>query len=92
MTCTCTRDNERRVGERVSQKLGVAVEVTAQCVAICMTEDLTPVERSFMPYSLKADKPGYRKGKDMSVFFSYCPWCGVKVDGQDKTDSAGAPA
>jgi hypothetical protein len=80
MACNCVRDNEKRVAEHYSLVLGVPATAEAKNVAFVLGD--APDERAYLPYAIKADKPGFKgaKGKEISMFFTYCPFCGVKVE------------
>lgn len=79
--CDCIKENEKRISEHYTEKLGVEAKATAKCVAIVFGETLS--SKPFMPMMVKANVTGYRseKGKEVSFFFNYCPWCGVKIEG-----------
>ena len=81
MSCNCVRDNEARVAEHIGKQLGVECKAKAGNVAITLGVKSSG-ERPFMPYMVRADKPGYRSqaGKAVSMFFTFCPWCGEKFD------------
>jgi hypothetical protein len=38
------------------------------------------------PFFVKADKPGFRsaKGKEISFFASFCPFCGLAVEKKEE--------
>jgi hypothetical protein len=80
MACNCVRENQTRLAEHYSKQLGVPAKAEAKNVAIVFGTDVN--ERAYMPYAIKADKPGWRsaKGKEISMFFNYCPFCGQKTD------------
>jgi hypothetical protein len=82
MKCNCVRDNEPKVAEHISKQLGVPVEAKAQGVAFVFGKN--PGEMPFMPYTVKADKPGYRAGKKtVNMFFTFCPWCGERLEEEE---------
>jgi hypothetical protein len=82
MVCNCVRDNEARLAEHYSKQLGVAAKAEAKNVAIVFGAGLS--ERAYLPYAIKADKPGFKgaKGKEISMFFNFCPFCGVSTEEQ----------
>jgi hypothetical protein len=84
MTCNCVRENEARVAEHYSKQLGVPA--TAKALNVAMVFEPTFHEAGYLPYSIKADKPGWRgaKGKEISMFFNYCPFCGIRIDEEEK--------
>lgn len=90
MTCNCVRDNEARLAEHYSKQLGVQAKAEAKNVAIVFGSVIS--ERAYLPYAIKADKPGFKgaKGKEISMFFSFCPFCGIKVVGDDGAKEANA--
>ena len=82
--CNCVRDNEARLAEHYSKQLGIEAKAEAKNVAIVFGKGLS--ERAYLPYAIKADKPGWRgaKGKEISMFFNFCPFCGTSI----KTEAA----
>jgi hypothetical protein len=82
MPCNCVRDNEARLAEHYTKQLGVPAKAEAKNVAIVFGSGLS--ERPYMPYAIKADKPGWKsaKGKEISMFFNFCPFCGVSTEEQ----------
>lgn len=80
MTCNCVRDNEARLAEHYGKQLGVPAKAEAKNVSIMFGAKVS--ERAYVPYAIKADKPGWRgaKGKEISMFFSFCPFCGIKLE------------
>jgi hypothetical protein len=70
------------LAEHYSKQLGVAAKAEAKNVAIVFGSGVS--ERPYMPYGIKADKPGWRsaKGKEISMFFNFCPFCGVSTEEQ----------
>jgi hypothetical protein len=84
MACNCVRENEARIAEHYSKQLGVPAKAEAKNVAIVFGQGMS--ERAFLPYAVKADKPGFKsaKGKEISMLFTFCPWCGVRIDEEEK--------
>lgn len=80
MTCNCVRDNEQRLAEHYAKQLGAPCTAAAKNVAIVFGSDVS--ERAYLPYAIRADKPGYRgaKGKEISMFFNFCPFCGISTE------------
>lgn len=85
MTCNCVRDNEKRLAEHYGKQLGVPAKAEAKGVAIVLGSTLS--ERPYMPYAIKADKPGFKsaKGKEISMFFNFCPFCGVAIGDKEQS-------
>jgi len=79
MTCNCVRDNESRLGDHYSEQLGVHATAEAKNMAIVFGAAVS--EKPYMPYAIRADKPGFKsaKGKEIHMFFSFCPFCGVSL-------------
>ncbi|MDE1139916.1 MAG: hypothetical protein PW999_09735 [Paraburkholderia tropica] len=76
MNCNCVRDNESRIADHYTELLGAPATAEAKNVAFMLGSKVS--EAAYLPYAVKADKPGYRgaKGKEVSMFFSFCPFCG----------------
>lgn len=81
--CNCIRENETKVAEHYTKQLGVPA--TAEVGNVALVFGKVTVERPFLPYRVKADRPGYKsaKGKEVSMFFTFCPFCGVKLEKLD---------
>jgi demethoxyubiquinone hydroxylase (CLK1/Coq7/Cat5 family) len=79
MACNCVRDNESRIADHYSEQLGTTATAEAKNVALLFGGKAR--EAAYLPYAVKADKPGFRgaKGKEISMFFSFCPFCGVSL-------------
>jgi hypothetical protein len=88
MSCNCVRDNEARLAEHYTKQLGIAAKAEAKNVAIVFGGGVS--ERPYLPYAIKADKPGWRsaKGKEISMFFNFCPFCGVSTAEQKEGASS----
>lgn len=76
MNCNCVRDNESRIAEHYTAALGTPATAEAKNVGFLLGAGVS--EAAYLPYAVKADKPGFRgaKGKEISMFFSFCPFCG----------------
>jgi hypothetical protein len=81
MSCNCVRDNEERIAEHYTKVLGVPATATVKNIAWGIGGDGGITEAAYLPYLVKADKPGFKsaKGKEVSMFFSFCPFCGVSL-------------
>jgi hypothetical protein len=81
--CNCVRDNEKRLGEYYSKVLGVPASAEAKNVAFILGKGVH--EAAYLPYNIKADKRGYNRseGKEVSMFFNFCPFCGVELETKD---------
>jgi hypothetical protein len=75
MTCNCVRDNEARIANHYSERLGTQAEASAKNIAFTLDGG----ERAFIVYTVRADKTGWKKGKDTNMFFNFCPFCGEKT-------------
>jgi len=80
MSCNCVRDNETRLAEHYSKQLGVPAKAEVKNVALVFGGKVS--ERPYLPYAIKADAPRYKgaKGKEISMFFNFCPFCGEKQE------------
>lgn len=84
MNCTCIQDSETEIAKHYTVELGVAATAKACNVAFGLS---TLGDRHYLPFAVKADATGYRsdKGKEVAMFFSYCPFCGVNCDVKAET-------
>lgn len=85
MNCNCKLDIEKKLLENFQAKAPEAVGhyVELGGYGLVVTEKAMML-RGFLPYKAGAEYPlkkgGVRNKKmDGSMFFSYCPFCGVKV-------------
>ncbi|WP_227459680.1 hypothetical protein [Cupriavidus pauculus] len=82
LRCTCLEDVEEKLRDHYQTQLGTDVEVrTADTVFILGNGGGTALRQTFC---IKADKPGYRsrKGKEVSMMASFCPFCGKSTGDQ----------
>jgi hypothetical protein len=86
MACNCVRDNEKLVAEHYTKQLGVPATAKIKNIAWGIGGNNDVTEAAYLPYLVKADKPGFRgaKGKEISMFFSFCPFCGVSLKEAEK--------
>lgn len=82
MNCNCVRDNESRIADYYTELLGTPATAEAKNVAFMLDSNVR--EAAYLPYAIKADKPGFRgaKGKEVSMFFKFCPFCGKSTKEQ----------
>lgn len=80
MSCNCTKEFTDKMAEHVTQQLGVPVKAEYQNETLVLTKELGVVHRHFVSFKITADKPGYRKGKDMPFVIKFCPFCGEKFE------------
>lgn len=83
MSCNCVNENSRKIAEYVGARLCIHPDdVTASPDGVAFTLGEKPGQRPFMPYTVRANAPGYRsqKGKQVNMFFTFCPWCGTKLE------------
>jgi len=73
MNCTCMTDLEKKLAEKYSADLGKPAEAKCEGVAIVFGKKVTAEHKT--PFRIKSDVPGYRKGKEVSFFASFCPFC-----------------
>lgn len=74
MNCNCISELEKKVADKYAADLGKPVEVKCTGAAIVFGKTVSMAHKT--PFIVKADAPGYRKGKDVSFFASFCPFCG----------------
>ena len=84
MTCNCKDGIEAKLTERFKAQAPEATDhgVTLQGYGYCMSATIT--NRAYMPYKTTAEFPLKKGGTKVksttgSMFFNYCPFCGVKV-------------
>jgi hypothetical protein len=75
------RDLEPKLAKHYSEKLGKPATVECQSIAMVFGATLDEVPR--LIYTVKADKSGYRKGKETSFMCAFCPVCGKPVKAQE---------
>lgn len=85
MSCDCKKNLEAKLLERFKEQQSAATnhEATLQGYGL-VVDDNKMVSRGYMPVQLSASYPVKKGGSrvkksEMSMFFSFCPFCGVKV-------------
>lgn len=81
MKCQCIKQMEEKVSEHLSEKIEGNIEsVTCGNVGFIIVGNTMHVSL-YVPFNVKADAPGYRSksGKSMSMYVSFCPFCGESV-------------
>lgn len=79
MTCKCVSELTAKLTDHFKEEAGDDVDVT--CMGTAVLGD-TCESKLFVPFRIKGSRPGYKsaKGKTTHMFFSYCPFCGVKYE------------
>lgn len=88
MNCECIDDLQVKIKDLMQPKIKAPIkEVKPTGLAFVMSD--TPYTALTIPFSVKADAPGYRseKGKEVPVHVSFCPFCGVSAKPQPKTET-----
>lgn len=74
MNCDCFNELEKKLAEKFTADLGKPAEV--KCGGVAFTYAKTIELAHTTPFKVTADVPGYRKGKTVPFFASFCPFCG----------------
>jgi len=80
MNCNCVEDLQIKIKDLVHKKINAPInEVT--CLGSSFVLSNPPYMALAIPFSVRADAPGYRsqKGKLVPVHASFCPFCGVSA-------------
>ncbi len=80
MNCNCINEVEAKVKEHHQPQVKAPID-SVRCTNISWVLSGEGGTFISIPFSIKADAPGYRseKGKQMMVHASYCPFCGVSA-------------
>lgn len=88
MSCSCKRDTEVKLAEFYGKELGPdAVDVKAELGGYGIVFGKTPSQRGYLEARITAQVPRKAGGmkpmtKRTSMFFSYCPFCGTKIEAE----------
>ena len=84
MNCDCIKDLEAKVAAHYEAEHKVPVTAECRATGLFMSEGMGLEVGIKIDFSLTADKPGYRKGKQTFVRARYCPFCGKKAGAAPK--------
>lgn len=90
MQCDCLEQVTKNVTERMQQDDRAGVGAKAECGAVAITFGKTLESRLYIPFNVTGPNVGYRskKGKELPVFCTYCPFCGkLATPPEEKTDA-----
>lgn len=76
MKCTCVYDVSKQIAAKMAERGAVNARVDPVFVALDLN---TGGEVITLPYTVHGDNKPYNtmKGKTVSMFASFCPFCGV---------------
>lgn len=80
MNCNCIDELQTKIMDLVQQKIKAPInDVT--CMGSSFVLSNPPYMALTIPFSVRADAPGYRSktGKTVPVHASFCPFCGVSA-------------
>lgn len=78
MQCDCITATEKRMADHMTESLGV--QATATCKGTLLVLGKHTLDAHIgIPFEVKADKTGFKKGKVMNMTASYCPFCGTRT-------------
>ena len=80
MNCNCIDELQTKIKDLMQPKIkGSIKEVRPTSLSYVMADP--PYTALAIPFTVKADAPGYRseKGKEVPVHASFCPFCGVSA-------------
>ncbi|TAM24791.1 MAG: hypothetical protein EPN62_05650 [Candidimonas sp.] len=81
MNCNCIAQTEKMILEKFAPQVKAPIE-SVECGGVgFIIDNNTMTTGLFIPFFLKADAPGYRsaKGKSVSMYVTFCPFCGTAV-------------
>lgn len=78
--CDCVKTYSEKLDEHFSAQLKVPAKVSCDSSALFMNEAMDLTAGIKINFTITADKPGYRKGKQTFVKANYCPFCGEKTN------------
>jgi len=94
MSCQCQDELAKNITDRTQKMHPDWFDIKVKLLSYGLTmTDNNMAFRGFMPISIEAERPlkkgGTRVKKEKtSLFFSYCPFCGVKVNDKNEGGEA----
>jgi len=91
MSCDCQNEIASKIADSQQEQHPDWSEIKVTLLGYALTFGSNLSSRGFMPLSIEAERPlkkgGSRLKKEKTnLFFTYCPFCGVKVN--DDSDGA----
>lgn len=80
MQCDCITEATKNMTELMQKQLGSSAKAECKSLGMIVTKDLGIQDAMFIPFEITADKPGYRKGKQMNMTANFCPICGTRIN------------
>lgn len=83
--CNCREDLEKRLKDHYAEKLSESREVEASLMGYAFTLGPSLGIKAYMPaeirhtVTVKSTGLDKRKTEKVNMFFSHCPFCGVKL-------------
>lgn len=78
--CECVKNYSEKLDEHFSAQLKTPARVSCDSSVLFMDDAMNLIGGMKINFTITADKPGYRKGKQTFVKANYCPFCGEKQD------------
>ncbi|WP_331693535.1 hypothetical protein [Pandoraea sputorum] len=87
MNCDCISKTEKQVGEMFSNELRVEIKATCSGAGFFMRGNALDT-CLYTPFSLTGDIKGYKRGREVKMVASFCPFCGESTKPKEENQNA----
>lgn len=82
MNCSCINDIEKRLGLQFAEQFGKPANVECQSTGFTLGQSIDVIHKT--NFKITADVPGYKRGNNLAVIASFCPFCGASAKPAEK--------
>lgn len=88
MNCNCVKETEVAIADLMKEKLATSVEVKSADIAFVFG-GASGMSMAFKTrFTVTAEAKGYKRGKEVSMIASFCPFCGTSTKSKEETQNA----
>ncbi|EON11948.1 hypothetical protein [Pandoraea sp. SD6-2] len=88
MNCNCVKETEAAITDMMTSKLGAPVEVKSADIAFLFGGASGMSMALNTRFTVTADAKGYKRGKQISMIASFCPFCGTSTKPAEENQNA----
>lgn len=88
MNCNCVKETEAAIADLMKEKLGTSVEVKCADIAFVFGGTSSMSMAFKTRFTATAEAKGYKRGKEVSMIASFCPFCGTSTKPKEENQNA----